>query len=221
MQVFRLSLRRVENLPGMLEFRVPAFSALCKCRKRILFWIWNELLKITAGYKHFVVAVDSTGFSRINPSFHCIKRIDRKKPVKSYVKVSSFFDVRKRKFLALRIRIKTRHDAKDINYLLKQNRNFKKLSGDSAYDSEKIHERCFDLDIKAVIKPKKNAEKGFYRKKQRKYYSEDEYHERNMIESRQGGEKRMYGGYVFAEKIQGIKSEIYCKAIAYNLSLNN
>ena len=54
-----------------------------------------------------------------------------------------------------------------------------------------------------------------------KRYSEDKYHQRSLIESGQGGYKRKYGGFTLAKHIQAIKSEAYCKAIAYNMRLFN
>jgi transposase len=220
MEVLRLSLRRVEKLLGLLGFRVPTYSALCKCRKRIHVEFWNSLLKLTAGISHKNVAVDSTGFSRTNPSFHYIKRIDRENPVNSYVKVSSLFDIGRRKFLAIRIRLLPRHDVMDIKYLLAHEDSFEKLFADSAYDAEFIHELCFGSGIKTIIKPKKNVKKGFYRRKQMKGYSESEYHQRSLIEAGQGAEKRKYGGFVLGRKVWSIRVEIYCKAIAYNLRLS-
>jgi transposase len=219
-EVFRLSFRRVSNLLGMLEIKVPTYSALCKSRRRIPFWIWNSLLKLTAKLEHNSVAVDSTGFSLTNPSFHYIKRIDRKNPIKSYVKLSAFFDLESKKFIALRIRKRPRHDMKDVNYLLKQNNSMKKLYGDKGYDAESLHEYCFNHNIQTIIPKKKNIYRGFYRRKQQKSYSDEEYHQRSLIESGFGSLKRKYGGFVFGKNISSIRTEIYCKAICHNLSLS-
>lgn len=219
-EAFRLSFRRVSDLLKMIGIKVPTYSALCKMRRRIPVWIWNSLLKLTAGIEHNNVAVDSTGFSRTNPSFHYIKRIDRKNPIKSYTKLSAFFDLKNKKFIALRVRVKPRHDIKDVNYLLKQESSMKKLYGDSAYDVESLHEKCFESKIQTIIKPKKNAKRGFYRRKQQKSYSDEEYHQRSLIEAGFGSLKRKYGSFVFGKIISSIRSEIYCKAIAHNLSLS-
>ena len=219
-EVFKLSFRRISNLLIMLNLEVPTYSALCKIRKRIPFWIWNSLLKTTIDFNDFIVAVDSTGFSRTNPSFHYLKRIDKKCP-RGYAKLSVFFDIPHRKFIALKIRIKPRHDTQDINYLLKQNRLPKKLFGDSAYDSEKIYEYCYWNNIQTIIKPKKNVRRGAFRKKQMKGYSEEEYHQRSLIEAGFGSLKRKYGSSVLGKNPKSVKTEIYCKAIAHNLSLNN
>jgi len=81
-EVLRCSFRRCEQLLEMFGIKVPTYSALCKMRKRIPVWIWNSLLKLTAGVNQDIIAIDSTGFSRTNPSFHYVKRINSKKPVK-------------------------------------------------------------------------------------------------------------------------------------------
>lgn len=220
MEVCRLSFRRAVYFLELLGFKVPSYSALCKSRKRIPLMLWNSMLKLTAGIKHNNVAIDSTGISRNNPSYHYIHRIDRREPVKRYIKLSSFFDLDKKKFIALRIRAKPRHDIKDVNYLLKKDSSIKKLFGDSAYDAESLHEYCFAHNIQTIIKPRKNVKRGFYRKKQMKNYSEGEYHRRSLIESGQGGLKRRYGSYTLTRNINSAKAELYCRAIAYNMKLD-
>lgn len=219
MQICKLSLRRVENFLILFDVKVPTYSALCKSRKRIPDYLWNFLLKETTNFGGFSVAVDSTGFSRTNPSFHFVKRINSKNPVKRYAKLSAFFDLPSRKFVALKIRVKPRHDVKDVNYLLKMSLPTAKLFGDSAYDAEWIHEICFDKQIQTIIKPRKNIVRGFYRKKQMKNYSERIYHQRSLIESGFGSLKRKYGGSVSGKVWKSVNSEIYCKAICHNLNL--
>ena len=219
MAVCRLSLRRVYKFLEMFGYRVPTFSALCKSRKRISPTLFQRALALTAGENHEDVAIDSTGISRTNPSYHYIKRIDRKKPIKSYVKQSTLFDIKQRKFIALRIRAKPRHDVMDAEYLLKRADIQTTLFGDTAYDSEKLHEFCWNRKIQTQIKPRKNVKKGIYRRKQMKNYSEEKYHQRSLIESGQGSVKRKYGGFTLAIDWRAIRNEAYCKAIAYNLRL--
>src|SRR4030043_610492 len=120
MAICRLSLRRVYKFLEMFGYKVPTFSALCKSRKRISPTLFQRALTLTSGNNHEEVAIDSTGISRANPSYHYIKRIDRKKPIKSYVKQSTLFDVKQRTIIAIRIRAKPRHDIKDVEYLLKR-----------------------------------------------------------------------------------------------------
>lgn len=216
----KCSFRRISSTLEMLDIKVPTYSALCKSRKRIPLSLWNSLLKLTAGESSGIIAVDGTGFSRTNPSFHYIKRIDAKKPIKRYSKLSVMFDLVKKKFLALRIRAKPRHDMCDVKPLLRETR-VKKLYGDSGYDAEHLHEYCYWNNIQTIIKPRKNSKRGYFRRQQLKGYSEDEYHKRSLIESGFGGLKRKYGGSVSAKKARNVKTEIYCKAIAHNIGLVN
>ena len=221
MAVCRLSLRRVCKFLGMFGYRVPTFSALCKSRKRISPTLFQRTLTLTSGETHNEVAIDSTGISRANPSHHYIKRIDRKKPIKSYVKQSTLFDIKNKTFVILRIRSKPRHDIKDAEYLLRRTEIQTTLFGDTAYDSEKLHEYCFERGIQTQIKPRKNVKRGFYRRKQMKNYSEDKYHQRSLIESGFGSLKRKYGGYTLAKGWEAIRNEAYLKAIAHNLRLSS
>ena len=221
MTVCRLSLRRVNKFLAMLGYKVPTFSALCKSRKRISPSLFQRALALTSGEDHRAVAIDSTGISRTNPSHHYIKRINSKKPVKSYVKQSSLFDVENKTFIALRIRGKPRHDIKDVKYLLKRTEIQTTLLGDTAYDAEWLHEYCFDNNIQTQIKPRKNVKRGFYRRKQMKNYSEEAYHQRSLIESGFGSLKRKYGGFTLAIDWRAIRNEAYLKAIAHNLRLSS
>jgi Transposase DDE domain len=218
--IFRLSLRRVEKLmKELFGIKTPTYSALCKSRKRIPPLLWQRVMALTAGATHACVAIDSTGFSRANPSLHYIKRVNRVhlSPA-GYVKQSSLVDVRRRTFVALRVRSKPRHDLMDAKYLLK-GQKCKTLLADRAYDAEVLHEHCWKRNIRAMIKPKLWNKKGWYRRKQRRIFDESLYHQRSIIEAAQGAVKRKYGGYTLAKGIQAIKAEAYCKAIAYNMRL--
>jgi len=220
MTICRLSLRRVWKFLSSFGYEVPTFSALCKSRKRISPKLFQRALALTSGENHKEVAIDSTGISRTNPSYHYIKRIDRKKPIKNWVKQSTLFDIKQRTIIAIRVRSKPRHDIKDAEYLLKRANIQTTLFGDTAYDSEKIHEYCFEKGIQTQIKPRKNVRRGFYRKKQMKNYSEEIYHQRSLIESGFGSLKRKYGGYTLAKGWEAIRNEAYLKAIAHNLRLS-
>lgn len=220
-EVCKMSFRRVSNILTMLGLAVPSFSALCKMRKRIPQWIWEQMLRLTSGMNYKQVAIDGTGFSRTNPSYHYVKRINRRQPIKNYAKLSALFDTKKKKFCAIRIRTKPRHDIKDAKYLLRRVDVQATLFGDTAYDAEWLHEYCYERKIQTQIKPRKNARRGFYRKKQMKNYSDEKYHQRSLIESGFGSLKRKYGSSVSGKSIVSVKPEIYCKAIAHNLGLFN
>ena len=107
----------------------------------------------------------------------------------------------------------------DAEYLLFSADIQTTLFGDTAYDSEKLHEYCWNKGIQTQIKPRKNVRKGFYRRKQMKNYSESKYHQRSLIESGFGSLKRKYGGFTLAKNWRAINNEAHLKAIAYNLRL--
>ena len=217
-EVTQMSFRRLQNVFGILGFKVPSYSALCKSRKRIPKWIWNKLLKITSKFDSSV-AVDGTGFSRKNPSFHYIKRIDSKNP-KASAKLSMLFGVGSKSILAINVRSKPRHDIKDVKPLLNKSPDgIKVFYGDAAYDAEWLYERCFEKGIQTQIKPRRGNKRGFFRRKQMKNYSDEEYHKRSVVEAGFGSLKRKYGSCVKAKKFKGLETEIYCKAIAHNLGL--
>lgn len=218
-EAWRLSFRRVASMLEMFYIKVPTYSALCKMRKRIPINLWNALLKISAGEQHNIVAVDATGFSRTNASWHYIWRIGGRK-VNRWIKLSGLFDLQCDRFIAIRVRTRPRHEMMDINYLLKREHSMKQLLGDSAYDAESLHRKCFKLGIQTIIKPKKNIHRGRFRKKQLKNYSLEQYHQRSPIEAGFGSVKRKYGSYVLARKSVSIRAELYCKIIAYNLRLS-
>jgi len=220
-QACKLSFRRASKLLRSLGFDVPSYSALCKMRKRMPFYLWKLLFSLTIPSNIIkVAAIDSTTLSRANPSLHYIKRIDRKNIIRCPVKLSSVIETRRKKILSLRIRSKNSHDVKDFKYLLNRIPNkILKLVGDTAYDSEKIHKYCYDKDIITIIKPRKNVKRGFYRKKMKKYYDEATYHRRSMIESYHTAYKYKYGSSLLGRTIDTQRAEVYCNAILYNLNL--
>ena len=217
-EVCQMSFRRVSSLLSMLGFDVPSYSALCKRRKKIPVKLWQDLLNITAGVCSGDIAVDSTGLSSSNPSFHYIKRIDSPRPVKRFTKVSVAFDTKNKKFCSVRIRTKPRHDIMDVKYLLKRVKQLNTFYGDTAYDAEWLHEYCFVRSCQTYIKPRVNVKRGRFRKKQMKNYSEEEYHQRNLVESSMRF-KSKYGGSVRAKLPRNIQVEVYLRLIASNLGL--
>jgi transposase len=204
-----------------LGFITPTYSALCKSRKKIPTEIFDKMLGLTINFKPKNVGIDSTGISIFIPSFHFVQRIDRDKTIKSFVKVSAFFDLDRKKFLSIHSKIDKRHDVNDFEILFKKQNSFKNLFADTAYDSEKVHETCFKNKIQTFIKPRKNVKRGFYRRKQMKNYSESIYHKRSLIECGFSVLKRKFGGYSLAKSNETTAKEVYLRAIASNLNLRS
>ena len=218
MQVCQLSLRRVEKFSRIFGQKCPTYSALCRSRKRIPIKLWQRLLKLTAGLSSGKVAIDGTGFSKSNPSFHYLKRIDGSNP-KDYTKLSALLDVKTKKFLVMRIRTSPRHDMQDVKYILNRIGDVKVFYGDKGYSAEWLHEMCYWKGIQTYIPSKMNVRRGHFRKKQMKNWDKKEYNLRSNIEAGFSAIKRKYGGTVRAKKIEGMRTEIFCKGIAHNLNL--
>ena len=142
MQICNSSLRRTELILNLFGAKAPNYSTLCKVRKRIPIKLWQKLLRLTAGLSSRKVAIDGTGFSKSNPSFHYLKRIDGINP-KRYTKLSALLDIKTKKFLAMRIRTTPRHDMQDVKYLLERISDVKVFYGDGGYDAEWLHELCY------------------------------------------------------------------------------
>lgn len=218
MQICRTSLRRTENLANLFGQNCPTYSALCKSRKRIPIKLWQKLLKLTAGLSSGKVAIDGTGISKTNPSFHYLKRIDGVNP-KNYTKLSALFDLKTKKFLMMRIRTTPRHDMQDVKYLLKRISDVEVFYGDSGYDAEWLHEMLYWKDVQVYIPPRRNVRIRKFRKKQMKKWDKKAYNLRSNIESGFSAIKRKYGSSVRAKRIEGMRAEILLRGIAHNLKL--
>lgn len=219
-QACKLSYRRVVSLLEGLGFAVPSYSALCKMNRRAAH-IFVRLFEQTCAFAQVVVAsLDATTISRNNPSWHYIKRIDRKKPVARPLKLSMAVDTRRKKIIGLRLRAKPRHDTKDVGYLLHRLPVTPKiLVADKGYDSEAVHQLCFQHGIISMIPKKKHVKRGFYRKKMLKQWRTRTYHRREISESVFGATKQKYGASVSSRLIWTQKADLYCRAILHNLAL--
>lgn len=217
-EVTQMSFRRVAKFLQTMGIDCPSYSALCKRRKKIPAGLWQELLNLTSGVCSGEIAIDSTGLSLNNPSFHYVKRIDSPRPVKGYAKVSVAYDTKNRKFCAVKIRTKRTHDTRDVKYLLRRVKKLSNFYGDSAYDAEWLHEYCFERNAQTYIKPRSNVKRGRFRKLQMKNYSSEKYHQRNLVESAMRF-KSKYGGDVKAKGLRAIQAEVYLRMIASNLML--
>ena len=129
-------------------------------------------------------------------------------------------DLQSKKIITLRFRSKPRHDMKDVFYLLKKVKNVEMLIADKGYDSESIHEYAFWNKFITIIPKKANARKGFFRKKMQKHFSYQIYHRRSIIESMFFMIKRKYGE-ISSLKFKNQRADIYCRAIAHNITLMN
>jgi transposase len=210
----RLSYRRIKQILDLLGIICPSKSALQYTANKLNSNFWNRILKITCG-NSYLIAIDSTGFSRTNPSYHYLKRIDGKMP-KVPVKSSMAFDTRKKKFCAAKIRVLPAHDLKDAKFLLEKS-STKIAVLDKAYNSEKLFEFGFDNNIVLMIPKKSNAKRGYFRKKAQKLFKIRTYHRREIIEAGNSSIKRKYGSSVSSKNVRTIRTEIYVRLVCHNI----
>ena len=217
----RLSYRRTAYFLDLFGVRCPSKSALQYTMQKIKTGLWQRILEETSGGSHYLVALDSTGFSRTNPSYHYLKRINSQIP-KMYAKLSATFDVKKRKFCAARIRVLPAHDIKDAKSLILKS-NPKIVVADKAYDSNWLHKSCVENNVKAHIPIRQygNSIHSMWSIRRLAVNSFDEtlYHQRELIEAGFGSVKRKYGGSVNSKKAKTIKAEIYGRLICHNFLL--
>ena len=210
----RLAYRRVKQFLDLLGVTCPTKSSLQRTAKKLNSTFWQKVLKATSG-NAYLVAVDSTGLSRTNPSYHYLKRIDGKMP-KVPVKLSVAFDTRKKKFCAAKIRVLPAHDIRDAKFLLSHS-NPKIAVADKAYNAEKLYKFAAENNILLMVPEKSNAKRGFYRKKAKKHYRIRTYHRRELVESGNSSIKRKYGSSVSSHSVRTIRTEVYGRLACHNL----
>jgi hypothetical protein len=177
------------------------------------------MLELTSGSRQEIIAIDGTGFSRTNPSYHYLKRINGVMP-KIPVKLSAALNPQNRKFCAGRVRVLPAHDIKDAKYLLSRV-HANKLVADKGYDANWLHNYCYDRNVEVHI-PIRSYGKSIHnmwskRRLAVKNFDEDTYHQRELIESGFGILKRRFGSSVNSKRIETISSEIYGKMLCHNL----
>ena len=210
----KLSFRRVKQLCTLLGIRCPSKSALQYTAKKLSAAFWQRVLLATSGTP-YLVALDSTGLSRTNPSYHYLRRIDGKMP-KIPIKLSVAFDTRKKKYCAAKIRVLPAHDIKDAKYLLLRSKP-KIAVADKAYSSEKLYKKAAEEGIFLHIPPKSNARRGYWRKKMLKKFRLKTYHRRELVEAGNSSIKRKFGSSVNSKLVRTIRTEVYGRLACHNI----
>ena len=214
-----LSYRKIVSLFDLFGFNCPSKSALQYTAKKIEVDLWNRILELTSGIRHHIIALDGTGFSVTNPSYHYLRRIDGKIP-KTYIKLSASFDTKLKKWCSAKVRIIPRHDIKDAEILIR-NLDTRIIVADKAYDSNKLHKYCSENNIETHI-PIREYGKAVhkmwsYRRKARNHFRIKTYGRRNMVEAGFSSLKRKFGSSVNSKTARTIRAEVYCKIVFHNL----
>lgn len=210
----RLSYRRVKQIFNLLGLICPSKLALQYTANKLGHGFWERILKLTCGAT-YLVAIDSTGLSRSNPSYHYLNRIDGKIS-KIPVKVSAAFDTRKKKFCAAKVRVLPAHNIRDAKYLL-QKAGAKMGTADKAYNSEKLYRFAEEQNMLLMVPMKKNIKRGRVRKKMHKKFRKRTYNRRSSIEAGFGSIKRKFGASVSSKQVRTIRTEMFGRLVCHNL----
>lgn len=237
--VYRLKYRELEEMLEISDTlrdcmgldKVPHFTTFQKFAARFPCRILHQLIASIA--KHLCagtlsIAIDSTGFSLDTSSYHYSRRIRRLERNRSYVKTTFAVDTDSQAVLAVRTRLKRRHDMVDAKPTLKKARLVGKITrvvADRGYDSEDlmvfIKSRLKAqpiIDLKNMDKPL-NKTKGKNRRKLKQDFPTETYHQRSKVETVNSTIKRKYGSTVYARNGKTQKQETHLKALAHNLTL--
>ena len=215
----QLSYRRVSRLLRDLGFKVATKSTLQRYAAKLCLPFWQKMFEITISKTSNLVCMDGTGLEKTKASQHYIKRIDGKKP---FSKAFQFGIIvgENSKILSLRIRKKYTHDITDAKYLVKRlTYKPKIILMDKGYDSEKLHRYFAEQNIWSVAPVKKNWAKRHLRKKLTNNFPKKLYNKRNKVESIFHAFKQKFGSNINSKNIRPARSEVFCKAILYNLFL--
>jgi len=215
----KLSYRRTTTFLRNLGFHIATKSTLQRYSKKLLLPFWQKLFSQTIDKVSRIVSADGTGLERTKASEHYIKRIDAKRPFCKGYHLSIIVG-EDSKILSLRLRQKYCHDMKDIRYLTKRLSNKPCIIlMDKGYDCEDLHRYFAKQNIWSIAPVRKNWAKGQFRKQLKDNFPQKLYNKRSRVESVFHAFKQKYGNNVNSKKIVSARSEIYCKAILYNLFL--
>ena len=210
----RLSYRRIVQQMDLLGLRCPSKSALQYTARRLDTRFWQNVLQETCGYPR-LVALDATGLSKTNPSYHYLRRIDGKMP-ETPIKLNTAFDVETNKFCSARVRMRPRHDIIDAKKLLRPFRPEAVLA-DKGYCSDDLFRFIDRMRSRVLIPLKKNMKLKLFRRRIQKMFDEKLYHKRSRVESAFSAIKRKYGHSVSSRRAQTIRSEVYGRLVCHNL----
>jgi len=183
------------------------------------FWVWQALARASAGDGTCTIAaIDGTTFSRANPSEHYLHRIDREGSIGRPVQSVTLIDVRRRKFLAWRIRARPMGEKRDVPYLIQSSAmRIELVLMDKGFDSNPLHSWLRDQGIWSIAPVRKGCKRGQYRRQLRDYFDYGLYWMRNLVEALFSAVKRLFGSHVRARTWHAQYAELSARFIAYNI----
>jgi transposase len=220
--LFRLRYRELTDLLGVADAlrhriglsKVPHYTTFQKFSARFPCRSLHQLIarvakKICSGTLN--LSIDSTGFCLDSSSYHFSSRIRRMEKNRTYVKASMAIDTSTQCVAAVKIRLKRRHDTVDAIPLLNSSRHvggIQTVVADRGYDSEELMQYIeHEIRAKPIIalkhmkKPLKST-RGEIRKRLKKAFPKEEYHQRSKSETVNSTLKRRYDSTIWSAPLE-------------------
>ena len=211
----QLSYRRVVFWLRQLGVWCPSKSALQAMAQKLPGGLWGRLLALTAG-SAALLALDSTGFSRTNPSYHYLRRIDGVWP-KVPIKLTAAVGTRRKKVCAARIRVRPAHEVRDFRILIRTLADGQCFVVDKAGNVNALYRLTAERGALLMSPPKRGVFRGRWRRQQARRFRLRTYRRRAMIEAVFSSLKRKFGPSVRAKRARTIRTEVYLRLLCHNL----
>ena len=211
------------------ESTVPHFTTLQKFFMRIPTYVWDFLL--TKTYELFAgtianVAIDSTGYKLHHASGHYENTVYKsQRRNKRFMKHFLSVNTENQAIITSESWRSYVNDSTRFNPILKKTTEITKTdnaTADKGFDSEENHEFARDkLKVNSVIPLRHNVPAhrtvGWYRKKLRRHFPIELYHQRSKVETVNSVEKRKFGDELRSRLLKTQRREMKVVDVVYNI----
>ncbi len=210
------------------EDSTPHFTTLQKFFLRIPTYVWEFLL--TKTYELFAgnmanVAIDSTGYRLHHASQHYEQRIGRKRNRKRFMKHILSIDSGSQAIIVSDSRRSCINDNITFRPILQKTKDIidvDNATADKGYDSEENHrfahkEICANSVIPLRYEVPLRRTTGFYRRKLRRSFPYDIYHQRSKVETVNSVQKRKFGDELRSRLLKMQRRKMKVIDIVYNI----
>jgi len=213
------------NVLRMLGIRkLPHFTTLQKFVSKMSKDILQKLVmachKLINNNK-MIVAVDSTGFVNVNPTYYYLNRCGISPPYKNFTQTSIIVDIDTKLVLNIMVNSHRKNDTQSFIPLLDALKdNILRALADKGYDSMELRKYCWDNNIAVHIPFRKLPSYQTVsdnRIKAMKRFRTKSYNKRSIVESVISAIKRTTGGFVTATKQDNQQKQVILKVLTYNL----
>ncbi len=210
------------------EKNIPHFTTLQKFFLRIPTYVWEFLF--TKTYELFAgdvanIAIDSRDYRLYHTSQHYEQRIGRKRYRKSFMKHILSIDSDSQAIVVSESRRFCINDNITFRPMLKKTKDIidvDNATADKGYDSEGNHRFAHrEAGANSVIPLRYEVPlrrtTGFYRRKLRRNFPYDIYHQRSKVEAVNSVQKRKFGDELRSRLLKMQRREMKVVAVVYNI----